>query len=327
MKQEELFGEFEDFLVREPAPDIDYLKSREAIFYNLEYRSKPLRTKLDKRRFVLSAAIMVALAAYPVYAIAYPFLKEFKNLAGSIAVKYETETEELKSIREENFNRDIYMNEKYKDIIQGRSNALEPGAAEIIIVRSPKGFSKRFLTHPIVKDNYIEQFDLFKNKLKDESGFESLKPVFELPEGFTFSKGEFIYQRDWYTLEDEMEDIMIEAEKNGKSYAVKSINKLDKIESVSLIYKNMKDKDSTLSIRVEYRSNDTYILPEESISSIEKLIYNGDEILVYKLHNLSGSLVRKVYCILMNDLFFQLYFSKNIENDDAIEIIDAFLRM
>jgi len=202
---------------------------------------------------------------------------------------------------------------------------LEPGSAEVIIVRSLSGFSEKFFIRTIEKRDYIEQFDLFKDELKDESGFEWLKPVFELPGSFLFSKGELRHQRDFYVPDDEKEALMIDAEKNGKSYAVKSINKLDKIDVVYLIYKNKKDEDFTFSIRVEYESKDTYILPEESESSIEKIICNGDEILIYKLHDQSGSLVRKVYSIIADNLFFTFSFSKNIENDDAVKIIDAFL--
>ena len=325
MKQVDLFGEVEDFLAREPAPDIDYLKSREAIFKKLNCHSEVIRTKMNKKRLVLIAAIITALAAYPVYAISYSFFMEFKSSNESISVKYQSETEEFKNVREENLERDIYLDEEYKDIIQERSNALEPGSAEVIIVRSLSGFSEKFFIRTIEKRDYIEQFDLFKDELKDESGFEWLKPVFELPGSFLFSKGELRHQRDFYVPDDEKEALMIDAEKNGKSYAVKSINKLDKIDVVYLIYKNKKDEDFTFSIRVEYESKDTYILPEESESSIEKIICNGDEILIYKLHDQSGSLVRKVYSIIADNLFFTFSFSKNIENDDAVKIIDAFL--
>lgn len=325
MKQLELFDEFEDFLVREPAPEIDYIKSREAIFDKLNCHTKVIRTTMNKKRVILIAAIIAALAAYPVYAISHSFFMEFRSSNEGISVKYQSETEEFGNIREEMANEDKYLNEKYKEVIEERSNALEPGAAEVIIVRSPGGFNKKFFIHTIEKREYIEEFDLFKNKLKDESGFESLKPVFELPGSFWFSKGELRYRRNFYVPDDEKEALMIDAERNGKSYAVKPINRLDEIDAVYLIYKNRKDEDSTLSIGVEYDSRDTYILPEESESSIERLIYNGDEILTYKLHDLNGSLVRKVYSMLANNLFFTFSFSKNIENHDAVEIIDAFL--
>lgn len=323
MKRLEQFDEFEEFLAREPAPDIDYSKSREVIFDRLNSHSRVSPAKMNKKRLVLIAAIIASLAAYPVYSISHSFFMEFRSSNESISVKYKSETEDIKDIIDEMNEKSRYIDKKYKDVIEKRSNALEPGAAEVIIVRNPGRFSDKFLVHTIAKGNYIEQFDLFTNRLKDESGFEALKSVSKLPGSFEFSKGELRYRRDFYVPDDEKEALMIEAERSGKSYAVKSIKNLDEIGYVRMVYKNMKDENFTLSIGIEYKTRDTYNLPDESAASIEKLIYKGNEIITFKLHNISGTMVRKEYHILANDLFFIFSFSKDIKNDDALEIIDV----
>lgn len=325
MKRLELFDEFEEFLAREPAPDIDYSKSREVIFDRLNSYSKVSPAKMNKKRLVLIAAIIAVLSAYPVYAISNSFFMEFRSSNENFSVKYKSETEEMKIEIDEMNDKSRYMEERYKDVIEERSNALEPGAAEVIIVRNPGRFSNKFLVHTIAKGNYIEQFDLFTDRLKDESGFEALKPVFKLPGSFSFSKGELVNRRNWYVPDDEKEALMIEAERSGKSYAVKSIKKLDEIGYVRMIYNNVKDGNFTLSIGVEQKSKCTINLPDESVASAEKLIHNGNEILAFDLHNKKGALAWKTYHILANDLFFMFNFSKDIKNDDALEIINAFI--
>ena len=321
VKQSDLFDEFKDYLSGAPVPEIDFLESREAINMKLENRSRIFKASSHKKRLLLAAAIVISLAAYPVYAVTNAIFHEFRTADESISVKFAAETDEFKKMKEEFFANNDYMDEKYQEVIQERLSALKPGETEVIIARSPEGFSNKFLRRVISKDDYINQFDQFMSKLIDAGEYAQFKPIEELPGGFIFDQGEFRYQSDCYMEDDEMEDLMTIAEQNGASYAVKTVKNSDQIQTVHMKYINKTDSDTTVSISVQYNSRDTYFLPEEY--AIEKISYNENEVLTYKVPVKNG--VLRVYSLLINDLFFNFTFSKDIDNDAAFEIIDAFL--
>lgn len=325
VKKSDWFDDFKHYLSEEPVPEVDLLRNREAIFRKLDNQAGISCTRLRKKSLLLVAAIAACLAAYSVYAITSSFFKELRNAGGNISVKFQTATDEIKKAIEEKNAGDAYMDKNFHEVLQERFDALKPGEAEKIIIRSPDRFGTGFIASTVVKDDHINQFDLFIDKMKDAAGFEFLKPVLELPGSFKFSNGQFIYKGDWYTSEEEMEALMAEAESNGKDYAVKPIYKSDNIQSVIIRYKKMADDDVSLAIHVQYSSKDTYILPEESI--IDEINHNGDVILTYGVYSGNGDLIIKEYTLVKNDMFCKFSFSKDIGNDKAIEIIDAFFDM
>ncbi|HEY8349609.1 MAG TPA: hypothetical protein VIM13_07265 [Clostridia bacterium] len=325
MKESAWFDDFKRYLSEEPVPGIDYSKNREAICRKLEQRSMQCGTRLRKKRLLLAAAVVVCLAAYPVYAITYSYFKELRGSGENISVKFQTATDEIKKMAEDKAVGEAYISENFREILQERYEALKPGEAEKIIVRSPDEHDAGFFTSVLLKPNYIYSFDVFADGLKRVKGFGSFRPVMELPGGFRFDKGVYYYKGDWYTAEDEMEALMAEAESNGRNYAVKPINYTDEIKSAAIYYKNGPDGDTTLSVHAEHSSYDTYILPEGTV--VEELDHKGDIILAYRLPGENGDIAGKEYSLVKNDMFYMFRFSKDIGNDNAIEIIDAFLAM
>jgi|GEM_PF-3241601 len=323
VRKSDLFDEFRYYLCEEPVPEIDFEKSREAIYEKLDSRSRTSGTRPSKKRLLLVAAIAACLAAYPVYAVTYSYFRELKGSDENLSVKFQTATDEIKELIEDNAAGDTYINENFHDVLQERYNALGPGQAEKIIVRSPDGYRTGFFTSSLVKENYITRFELFAAVLNDKAGFEHFKPDMELPGGFVFDKGQYIYKGDWYTSEEEMEALMAEAESNGKNYAVKPINYTDQIDCIVMQYKNESDEGATLSVYVENVSNDTYILPEGTTA--EEIYHNGDAIITHGLPDENEDTVKKVYYLVKNDLFYRFIFAKDIGNDNAVEIIDAFI--
>lgn len=321
VKELDLFDEFKSYLSEETVPEIDFAKNRQAIYEKLGNRSNTDGTRLRRKRIALIAAILACLAVYPVYAVTYSYFKELRGSGENISVKFQTATDELKDTIDTYYAAQAYFDENYQELIQERFDALGPGEAEKIIVRSPDGYETGFFAKSILKENYIDQLELFADGLKSVAGFESFEPVSELPGGFMFDKGLYSYQGDWYTSEEEMEALMTEAESNGQSYAVKSINFTDEVASIVLLYKNGSEEDTNLNIYVQHRSLDTYVLPEGS--EAEEIDHNGVTIIAYDLPDENGELMRKNYNLVKNDLFFVFSFSEDIGNDRAIELIDA----
>jgi hypothetical protein len=257
-----------------------------------------------------------------VFAITKSILKEFRTFDGGISVLFQKETEEIKSIRENINKAALYMITEYEEIIQERIDALDQGAGEVIIVRSPVGFEEKFLTRAIYKNDYINQFNQLLTSIKEWSGFELFRPVNKLADDFEFSKGELIFECDWYLSDEEKESLMKEAENNGKSYAFKAIKRIDEIQKIDLSFENKIDKNKTVNIGVQQKYKSTYNLPDEVSSEI--INRNGIEILAFTL-KVDNVVYKNEYHLVKNDLFFSISTSENISKDEALRIIDAFL--